>query len=82
VFEEYNRKDYHTKDVEDAVKEWGDGNVYKAISMMESKIISLKLENSVLRDRAIWEEDEIPRSSCCDSLIIMCDICSNCKEHC
>ena len=82
MFEEYNFKDYHTKTVEEAVELWGQGNVYKAVFHMEAKIASLKLENSVLKERAIWEEDEPYLSSCCDAPIIMSDICNKCKEHC
>jgi len=55
---EYNFKEYKTDAVENAVIEYGQGNVYKAVFNMEAKIASLQVEADSLREMIDWDDDE------------------------
>lgn len=55
---EYNFKEYETDTVEQAVIEYGKGNIYKAVFNMEAKIVSLQVEADSLREM-IQEEGVI-----------------------
>ena len=55
--QEYNFKEYKTDTVENAVIEYGQGNVYKAVFNMEAKIASLQVEADSLREMIDWDED-------------------------
>tara|TARA_R110000751_G_scaffold209373_1_gene313244 strand:+ start:52 stop:240 length:189 start_codon:yes stop_codon:yes gene_type:complete len=55
---EYNFKDYKTDTVENAVIEYGQGNVYKAVFNMEAKIASLQVEADSLREMIDWDDEE------------------------
>ena len=56
--QEYNFKHYKTDTVENAVIEYGQGNVYKAVFHMEAKIASLQVEADSLREMIDWDKEE------------------------
>ena len=56
--QEYNFKEYKTDAVENAVIEYGQGNVYKAVFNMEAKIASLQVEADSLREIIDWDKEE------------------------
>ena len=56
--QEYNFKEYKTDTVDNAVIEYGNGNIYKAVFNMEAKIASLQVEADSLREMIDWDKEE------------------------
>ena len=57
ISKEYNFKEYKTDTIENAVIEYGQGNVYKAVFNMEANIASLQVEADSLREMINWDEE-------------------------